>query len=257
MRCPKCGYISFDHLERCKKCGKDIAEATAELEGTVFEAVVPVFLQFEAGGNEEVADDMAGASAGEDIDLNLDETFEEIETGNEVSPGEEVELVLGDEEELPEMDAADATLAGEVNAAQEAPADTGDEGELVLELGDGQSGGEEIEGLQLDFSDIDISDLAPPVEEEEPEELSLASGDEAVPVMASGPAAAAGAAPGGLEDLEIDDLDLDAPPPVTGSAAGGRLPPAVKTGTALDDFDVDLGDLLADGKKEKSVDTTP
>jgi uncharacterized RDD family membrane protein YckC len=26
MRCPKCGYTSFDHLESCKKCGKDLVE---------------------------------------------------------------------------------------------------------------------------------------------------------------------------------------------------------------------------------------
>ncbi|WP_303722476.1 RDD family protein [Malonomonas rubra] len=26
MRCPKCGYNSFDHLDSCKKCGKDLTE---------------------------------------------------------------------------------------------------------------------------------------------------------------------------------------------------------------------------------------
>ena len=26
MRCPKCGYNSFDYLDSCKKCGKDLAE---------------------------------------------------------------------------------------------------------------------------------------------------------------------------------------------------------------------------------------
>lgn len=26
MRCPKCGYNSFDHLNSCKKCGKDLVE---------------------------------------------------------------------------------------------------------------------------------------------------------------------------------------------------------------------------------------
>lgn len=26
MRCPKCGYNSFDHLDSCKKCGKDLSE---------------------------------------------------------------------------------------------------------------------------------------------------------------------------------------------------------------------------------------
>lgn len=26
MRCPKCGYVSFDHLEACKRCGADLQE---------------------------------------------------------------------------------------------------------------------------------------------------------------------------------------------------------------------------------------
>lgn len=26
MRCPKCGYVSFDHLEACKQCGADLQE---------------------------------------------------------------------------------------------------------------------------------------------------------------------------------------------------------------------------------------
>jgi ribosomal protein S27AE len=26
MKCPKCGYTSFDYLDECKKCGKDLAE---------------------------------------------------------------------------------------------------------------------------------------------------------------------------------------------------------------------------------------
>ena len=29
MRCPKCGYTSFDHLDSCKKCGKDLVEFKA------------------------------------------------------------------------------------------------------------------------------------------------------------------------------------------------------------------------------------
>ena len=26
MKCPKCNYISFDYLDSCKKCGKDLTE---------------------------------------------------------------------------------------------------------------------------------------------------------------------------------------------------------------------------------------
>ncbi len=31
MRCPKCGYTSFDHLDRCKSCGEDLVPAKIKL----------------------------------------------------------------------------------------------------------------------------------------------------------------------------------------------------------------------------------
>ena len=30
MKCPKCGYHSFDHMDSCKKCSKDLAEHKAK-----------------------------------------------------------------------------------------------------------------------------------------------------------------------------------------------------------------------------------
>lgn len=30
MKCPKCSYHSFDHLDICKKCGQDLAEHKAK-----------------------------------------------------------------------------------------------------------------------------------------------------------------------------------------------------------------------------------
>ncbi|MBE9536471.1 MAG: RDD family protein [Proteobacteria bacterium] len=31
MNCPKCGYVSFDHLDECKNCGQDLLEHKARL----------------------------------------------------------------------------------------------------------------------------------------------------------------------------------------------------------------------------------
>ncbi len=266
MRCPKCGFISFDHLERCKKCGKDIAEAAADLEGTVFSTSAPSFLRFDTSEGPVEEGSVATEAVAPEGGLELDEEFEEIEVEGEVTLDDEVELVLGDgdEDELLAEGDIGATLAELADTEAVGPPELPEAGEVdepVLELGEEEPAGEEEpDGLQLDFGDIDISDLAPPAEEqeqEEVEELTLDSGDEAAPALATRSAPAAGGASGGLEDLEIDDLDLDSPSPVAGSAAGGRLPPAVKTGTALDDFDIDLGELLAEGKKEKSVDKVP
>lgn len=44
MRCPKCGYISFDHVETCLKCKKDIS-GKVDVVGTTYHAAAPSFLK--------------------------------------------------------------------------------------------------------------------------------------------------------------------------------------------------------------------
>lgn len=31
MRCPKCSYVSFDYLDRCKSCGEDLVPTKIKL----------------------------------------------------------------------------------------------------------------------------------------------------------------------------------------------------------------------------------
>ena len=44
MRCPKCGYISFDRQRSCGKCRGDLTSVAEQLQGTVGKAVAPFFL---------------------------------------------------------------------------------------------------------------------------------------------------------------------------------------------------------------------
>ena len=44
MRCPKCGYNSFDHLAQCKKCGIDLTRTRQELGMLHVEPTNPFFL---------------------------------------------------------------------------------------------------------------------------------------------------------------------------------------------------------------------
>ena len=46
MRCPKCGYISFDHVETCLKCNKDVAKEGSKVVGTTYNVAPPAFLKF-------------------------------------------------------------------------------------------------------------------------------------------------------------------------------------------------------------------
>lgn len=44
MRCPKCGYISFDHMESCLKCKKAYSGGRM-VKGTTYHAIAPSFLR--------------------------------------------------------------------------------------------------------------------------------------------------------------------------------------------------------------------
>ena len=93
-----------------------------------------------------------------------------------------------------------------------------------------------VEEPEVGEEAIDIADLAPvekaaaPIEEAGSEEFAFAIGDEKPSVSES--------TGQGLEDLKVEGIDLFAsPPPPSGK---DNVMPSVKTGTALDDFDVDL-----------------
>ena len=77
--------------------------------------------------------------------------------------------------------------------------------------------------------------------------------EETVPVRApafASPVSTVSAGASGLEDLQVNDLNLDAADELTGGeATGQQLTRPVRTGTALDNFQIDLGELFAENKK--------
>lgn len=56
MRCPKCGYISFDQIEECLKCKKSLKTVNQTIRGTVCNAPAPIFLKFTADPPQEESD---------------------------------------------------------------------------------------------------------------------------------------------------------------------------------------------------------
>ncbi len=77
MKCPKCGYNSFEHLNECKKCGQDLADHKAKFNlrgfyaaGAAAQEVIP----------EVPADDtpVAEEASGDDsVDFGFDFLEEE------------------------------------------------------------------------------------------------------------------------------------------------------------------------------------
>ena len=248
MRCPKCGFISFDNLAVCKKCKKNIGDALAEINGTAHNAVVPLFLKLmeKARASEHVT---ATAVSPKTNEPGL------FSSGSGLRQGIDTDFVL---EDAPDGESeAGESAGGDFLMDLDEFSEVAPREEYTLDLDepyDKDKG--EPRMPSLDFGDLDISDLAPPSADHasaaEPErELAFADGPiaslseiEPPPV----PAAVSSEKPG-LEDLHFQDLNLDTPAKfVSGSVAGRKYSPSVKTGTALDNFDINLGDLFKASK---------
>ncbi|HSL38725.1 MAG TPA: hypothetical protein VK857_00020 [Desulforhopalus sp.] len=202
MRCPKCGYISFDHLETCLKCKKDIKSAADAVPGSVFNVVTPVFLRFdrEVAGKQDdeelVEAEMAEEMELEDEDLE-DEDLEvliadpqEEEQGKRVITRER-DAVAGreDEEEKDrEIDFDLSQFEESAKRAETAPTESGAEN---LAPGAGVA-----PVIEIPEELADISDLAPP-------------GRDTAPATPADIVTEQEAATEGLSDLRLDDLDLD------------------------------------------------
>ena len=135
MRCPKCGYISFDRQRSCGKCSNDLTAVAEQLQGTAGKAAAPFFLGAVLGQQQTPVYNEHSSALHEDEEeeaLALDEL--------------EAEAPVADEEEL--------DFAG-------APLDEDDLHDQPLP--------------SLGLEDIDVSDLVPPREEEEELVLSLGS----------------------------------------------------------------------------------
>lgn len=211
MRCPKCSFVSFDLLESCVKCGKNISEAATELEGTVVAVEAPSFLRASGvGTSQDVPEETAGLDSEEALDLGAEGEEESMAFSFDDEPS-----VEASSEEV-EMD-----FSGVATEEADVEMDLGAEDTPDLDLG---SGDEEV---------IGISDLAPAEEELE---VAVEEVEEELETVGAGQ---------GLGDLQVDGIDLESTPGVDDP---GKVVPSVKTGTALDDFDFDLGDLMTGNK---------
>jgi len=255
MRCPKCGFISFDHLETCKKCQKYLGDIVAELNGTTYDAAPPLFLTIATAEEETVPFSSQQAGERETSSMFTDEQVFAMEgdTGDDVALDQE----MPQEIERHEIEFAGFDEELEVDLGTIAEMSAQDEFTLEEELADDEA---QPSLPAMDFGDLDISDLAPPPATEQPEPIRFEEPpvlSDLEPVAALSPTppsvppvSASRKSQGGLEDLNFNGLDLESPAKlVSGSAAGKRFLPSVKTGTALDKFDIDLGELFTDNKK--------
>jgi hypothetical protein len=194
MRCPKCGYISFDHLEQCVKCKKNIKAVSDTLAGTVFNVPAPSFLHLDLNSDEEMDSDVAMSDVAEPDDDFIDDDLEILADDGSDD---------GEESEVAPATVFAAARGGKPTAIKEEDEDR----EIEIDLSQFEDAEEFLDSeavagktkkndemsLALDLPEElnDLSDLAPP------------------PRVAEAPVAmkSKGSPAGG--DLGIDGLDFD------------------------------------------------
>ncbi|GBE53346.1 hypothetical protein BMS3Bbin14_01838 [bacterium BMS3Bbin14] len=249
MRCPKCGFISFDLVKTCGKCGRDISEEAGLPRGTATNIESPLFLRFDAAkADPEAPEGVAGEMEFETEDAVMDmeeETSREIEFSLDDEPDTGKVATRTADIRLEETTPAEAAGEKGLGEIEEAP----QEEDFTINLGEEGPAEQAGEEPTFDFAEIDISDLAPT--EKETDNLLVAESVAEVVVAEEAPAAAPSARTrsAALEDLQFEGIDLKTQTISAQDAVPAGKISSTKTGTALDSFDVDLRDLFADEKE--------
>jgi len=227
MRCPKCGYISFDHIETCLKCKKDISGST-EVEGTTYHAAVPLFLRVPEKASVEPETGFVEKNVG----ISFEGTDDFNEEGYGFSDSDPDVLVGGSEE-----DEGTITFGGtgSEDFMLEEDDESDEEGSFEFDLDDDLvfSDEETFETPALNLPDelADISDLAPP------EDLNR----EAVSGVRINPSV--DDEMNLDEDFDLDGLDLDLGLSDTKDLSGADL------SLSLDAIDLSVGDITAESSE--------
>lgn len=223
MRCPKCGFISFDHMETCRKCKKDISGST-EVEGTTYHAEAPSFLRVpQKNGSESVEE--GAVDMGEDF-ADTDHSFTDPDLDALV--GED----FVEEEDDDDDEGGTISFGGSDSSDFELESDdeSDEDGSFEFDLDEDLdfSDDQETASPALDVPDAlaDISDLAPPAADKSPtaslsDEMNLSLDDEM-----------------NLdENLDLDGLDLDL------GLSGGDTVTDGDVLLSLDDIELSSGDV--------------
>ena len=225
MRCPKCGYISFDNVEKCLKCRRNISAVSSQFQGSVLNVATPVFLKLvpdeEEVGEMEIPQEEAEI---EDQDFEITDPDLDILMDEEEGSTAEVQLELEDEglesSALDQLndDFSEIESFAEEDTGEIAAPELGELDEAEMEQAFADDEPEEAPSLEVPDELADISDLSPPEQEEAvaeapPEEKPIESevdldfGDLAEEFGKE--AAAAGAAAAAAPKKEEPTLSLD------------------------------------------------
>lgn len=243
MKCPKCGYISFDYNQVCPKCNKDISSEQAKLNIPPFQPNTPSLLGALTGEVNEsqiglrvdttnILEESLPQGIPGIVDSSIEDTghfaFDDTDDSQIEFEGEEAleSLSLGGDSEV-ELDGLDESALVEEESGDGFGLETAPEDEISLE----ETGDDLLLEPEEDFS-LDLGDFS---EEEEAE-------------LGQEPAVEAGET--GPEDLTLEPGEIGAED-LTLELSKAKIDESVLSGEhdleepALEEPDagIDLGDL--------------
>ena len=202
MRCPKCGYVSFDFLNNCLKCSRDLSSSREDLNLTDFRPQVPFLLGSLVG-------EMEGGGAQQALSLTQETELELGGLGMSEPSASEGSIDMGDLEIPSVDDSSDEMSLSEIalddlETIEASSLGDAEGGELQLddlaELSSGDSGAADEDegflGLEIESDDEAFGDLGG-----FEDEISL----EPEASVESAPAD-----PGAELELDLNDDDLSA-----------------------------------------------
>ena len=180
MKCPKCGYVSFEYLDTCRKCGRDLTQFKTDMGVTTFTPGVINVLKYVEGMEEAVEEGeesvVATATAEDTEETVAAAVVEAVAITSEEQPSKvetqekgEIEINLPEEITEPKLEAAEITP---VTAAEEI------KGEIELTLEPAEEKKEEISLTIEEEPKIEETLSVEPETKESPvEELTLSLED--------------------------------------------------------------------------------
>jgi hypothetical protein len=239
MRCPKCGYISFDHLENCLKCHKDIKATSIGLFGSTYNIQPPTFLRLDRQQKEQSSGqrDLFESQAVDEVDEYVDEELEILIEDEDSDM--EGQIAFGEDEKsgLRSADADEQEEDGEIEIDFSRFEDADDTGadlvmeDMTMERAFQEKVAPAAPAIEIPDELVDISDLAPP-----------AKGPKTKKQPAESPADS------GLSDLELEDLYFDLGLDDVDESRTGKPGAAKESILALDD--IDFSETLGESRKD-------
>ena len=223
MKCPKCGNVSFDHLDNCMKCSRDLSADRNELNLMDFRPEVPFLLgslvgEMQGGGvqqdlsfTQETEIELGGLDMGEP--LAPEGSIDMLEEAGATGAGSSDELSLS-EIPLDDLETIEASALGdaaveelqlgdlaELSGEDAGPAEE-DDGFLGLEF-------EEDESSADDFADLEEVLTSEPAAADQGDALELDLNEDDLSALAKELEGHLDSEEGGKKKGAVDDLELD------------------------------------------------